>query len=102
MDNYQRIAKECFWDLQVSADDICQIVAGTDFSKKQFLFEKILLNSTRLFNDFSLFPNGDLDVLLENYKVPQFNNAYIAKRKNIAEVYFFNKPLIVDELKWRA
>ncbi len=47
-----------------------------------------------------LFFKNELEKYLEDYKVPAFNNNYISKRKNLLEVYFFNKELTINELKW--
>ena len=102
MFNYQRIQKDCFWDLAISSDDIRDIVSGDDTKKINMLFEKILLNSTALFHDLGIFDKKTLETLLENYKIPHFNREYAFKRKNMAEVYFFDKPLLIDELKWVA
>ncbi|TYB33916.1 MAG: hypothetical protein FXF49_03855 [Flexistipes sinusarabici] len=102
MYNYQRILKDCFWDLDISVDDIKNIVKSGDAKKLNMLFEKILLNSTALFHDLEIFDKKQLKILLENYQIPQFNGEYAFRRKNMAEVYFFDKPLLIDELKWIA
>ncbi|MBE0513627.1 hypothetical protein [Sulfurimonas sp.] len=100
--DYQRILNDCFWDMRLEAKDIKAMAEGNDLQKKSFLFEKILLNSTKPFSDLTIFSQDDLRLLLKNYKVPQFNGEFAFKRKNMAEVYFFNKPLLIDELKWIA
>lgn len=102
MPNYLRIEKDCFWDLNIKSDDIKNIINGNDAGKLNMLFEKILLNSTALFCDLEIFDKKQLEKLLEAYMVPVFNGEYAFKRKNMAEVYFFNKPLLVNELKWTA
>lgn len=102
MFNYQRIQKDCFWDLGLTSDDIKKIVDSDDIKQINMLFEKILLNSTALFHDLQIFDKKRLKMLLENYKIPQFNKEYAFRRKNMAEVYFFDKPLLIDELKWIA
>ena len=99
MVNYQRIIKDCFWDYNFSVDAIINLASGTE-KEKSFLFQKILLNSTALFHSLKIFKNDDLKYLIENYNVPTFNHNYIFKRKNMAEVYFLNKPVAVNELKW--
>jgi hypothetical protein len=101
MVNYDKILKDCFWEYNFSIDDIKNL-AIKDEREKSFLFQKILLNSTALFNALKIFDNNTLKILIENYKVPTFNNAYISKRKNMAEVYFLNKPVTINELKWVA
>ncbi len=100
MDHFKRIQKECFWDLSMDSKEIQGILEGHDFRKKMFLFEKILINSTRLFEDLRLFKRNELSKLLDKYTIPLFNGDYIFRRKNLAEVYFFDKPLLIDELKW--
>ncbi len=100
MDKFERIKKECFWDYDISIEWIKDVIEGDDFSKKQFIFEKILLNSTRLFEDLNIFSQQDLKMLIENYKIPSFNREYCERRKNLVEVYFLNKPLTIKELQW--
>ena len=102
MADYQRIIKECFWDMQMRPSDIDEIIQVSDVVKKTLLFEKILLNSTHTFQDLLLFKKDELKVLLENFNVPRFNKEYIARRKNMVEVYFFDAPLTIDELRWIA
>ena len=100
--NYDRIKKDCFWDLDISNEGIELIIKSKDMRKKSMLFEKILLNSTSLFKDLRIFETKELSKLINNYKIPRFNAEYAFRRKNIAEVYFFNKPLLINELKWVA
>ncbi|MFP4487644.1 MAG: hypothetical protein ACLFOC_11845 [Campylobacterales bacterium] len=100
--NYSRIKKDCFWDLDISEADIENIIKRNDERKKKMLFEKILLNSTALFKDLKIFDLSELETYLETYKIPRFNGDYAFRRKNLAEVYFFDKPLLIDELKWVA
>ena len=100
MINYDRIKKDCFWDLNISNDEIDAILKSEDKRKISMLFEKILLNSTSLFKDLGIFSKEQLSELLDNYKVPKFNADHAFRRKNMAEVYFFDKPLLINELKW--
>jgi hypothetical protein len=102
MINYDRIIKDCFWDIKTSKNEIDNIIQSDNQRKINMLFEKILLNSTSLFNDLELFDKKQLLPLLEDYKIPMFNKEYNFRRKNMAEVYFFDKPLLIDELKWVA
>lgn len=99
MVNYDKIIKDCFWDFHFTKDEIKKLSIGS-IKEKSFLFQKILLNSTVLFNSLKIFAKDDIKHLIENYKIPDFNHDYIFKRKNMAEVYFLNKPLLINELKW--
>ena len=102
LDRYNRIVKDCFWEYHFSTKDIEHLFKSAKQREKQFLFEKILLNSHEFLRDMELFDRKDLEVMIENYIVPRFNKEYIYRRKNSIEYYFFNKPLMIDELKWRA
>ena len=102
MIDYERIQKDCFWDMSMSKKDIDAILTQNDYQKKAFLYEKILLNSTQLFKDIAIFSSQDISKLTENFKVPRFNHDFIFRRKNLIEVYFLDKPLLIDELKWTA
>lgn len=97
----QRIQKDCFWDLRLTCEEIENIPKNGDNKKVTMLFEKILLNSTALFHDLEIFDKKQLESLLESYEAPRFNGEHAFRRKNMAEVYFFDKPLLIDELKWR-
>ena len=87
MINYQRIKKDCFWDLNLTSEDIENILKSNDIKKINMLFEKILLNSTSLFQDLTLFDRNQLRELIENYKLSKFNAEYAFRRKNMAEVF---------------
>jgi len=100
MVSYQRILKDCFWDLELTIENLQMIADSNDTRKTAMLFEKILLNSTALFHNLEIFDKIKLRALLENYKIPRFNEEHAFRRKNMAEVYFFDKPLLIDELKW--
>ncbi len=102
MFDYDRVKKECFWDIKISKEEILSAIKGKNKREKQFVFEKILLNSTKMFMDLKYFAKDELEDLLSNFEIPKFNNKYILRRKNLAEVYFFDKELLIDELKWVA
>jgi len=100
--NYDRILKECFWDLTFTPEDLRQIPLGSDARMKAFLMEKILLNSSHYLRDLQIFPLQELQQLLADFRVPHFNYDYAFRRKNIVEVFYFHQPLLVKELQWPA
>ena len=44
--NYNQIIKDCFWDYNIDANDISEILNSNDLRRKQKLFSKIIYNST--------------------------------------------------------
>ena len=97
---YTRIIGDCFWDSKITEEDIDTMLHSEDIRAIKYLFEKILINSTDILGDLKLFKKNQLKVTMKEYKVPVFNYDYIFRRKNIAEVYFFDAPLLINELKW--
>jgi len=102
MGNFDRIIRECFWDSEIAEEEIERILYGDDYRRKKQLFEKVLLNSSHYLLDLQLFDREELRLLLEEYRPPDFNYDHASRRKNIAEVFFFDKELKISELKWPA
>lgn len=100
--NIRRILKECFWDYDLSEEEIIGIVESDNSKLKMFLFQKIIANSTNMLKALRIFSKDDLKKLLESYKIPQFNHNFIKRRKDIAEFIFFGKEVSIKELRWET
>ncbi len=100
MEQYARIIRECFWDSRIEAEELKRVLMKGSRREKRQLFERILLNSSRYLLDLRLFGSEELRGLLEEYRIPDFNREYAFRRKNIAELYFFDKKLEIPELQW--
>ena len=98
--DFERIKKECFWDLQISEQELQAIPQQTDLRRLAFLFEKILLNSSRYLTDLQLFSPAQIKQLLDSMQLSQFNHEHAFHRHNIAQVYFLDQPLRIPELQW--
>jgi len=96
------ILKECFWEYSFNIDDIQALAKSQDKQEQMFLFSKILGNAKELFKSMDIFEKNDLKTLIESYKIPTFNRDYMARRINMLEYYFLDKPLTINELKWVA
>ncbi len=99
--DYERIQKECFPEMSFSREELENIFHGNSFPEKKLLFQKILESSSRMLYDLQNFKIDDLSALLEDYTLPQFNRDYFFRRKNIVETFYFDKPMLVEELQWR-
>lgn len=98
--HFKQIINDCFWDSNITVEDINTMFYSEDIRVEKYLFEKILINSTNILTDLKVFNIDKLEKIMKEYKVPVFNYDYIFRRKNIAEVYFFDAPLLINELKW--
>jgi len=104
MEKYQlkNILKECFWEYNFNEEDIISLAKSQDKQEQMFLFSKILENAKKLIKSMKIFNESDLKSLIESYTLPSFKHEYMARRLNIVEYYFLDKPLIINELKWVA
>ncbi len=100
MHKYQQLISDCFWEYNFTSEDLDQIITSGDPRKNQFIFGKILANSTYLLKDLKIFPLEKLASLVDSYTVPKFNYDFLYRRKNIVEFHFFEKDLTLEELKW--
>ena len=91
---YEQILKDCFWEYKFDEEKIRNLSKSSDFA------EIILVNSTEVLSALGIFKFNDLKKLIEDFKIPEFNHDFIFKRKNMAEVFFLDKPLLIEELQW--
>ena len=96
------IQKECFWEYSFNKNDIISLAKSQDKQEQMFLFTKILENAKELLKSMKIFDESDLKRLVESYTLPSFRHEYMARRLNIVEYYFLDKPLTINELKWVA
>ncbi len=98
----EEIIKECFWEYNFTENEILLLAKSENEKERAFLFSKILANSKQLLKSMKVFDKDVLKQLIESYSVPSFNHDYMARRINMLEYYFLNKPLTINELKWTA
>lgn len=102
MKQFERIIRECFLDSIITEEELQAVLKSGAPREKEQLFERILLNSSRYLLDLQLFDRDDLAILVEEYRLPEFNRDFVFRRKNIVEFFFFNKEMKIEELKWTA
>lgn len=100
MYNIERILSECFWDYNFSEDEILNIVNNGNKREKNFLFEKIFINSTDVLCDIEIFVKKDITEFLANYKVPKFNFNFLNRRYKILKFLILKQKVDIPELRW--
>ena len=96
----ENILKDCFWEYNFTEDDILSLAKSQNQQHQMFLFTKILENAKELIKSMKIFDKEDLERLINFYTLPTFKYDYMARRLNIIEYYFLDKPLTINELKW--
>ncbi len=75
--NYNQIIKDCFWDYNIDANDISEILNSDDLRRKQKLFSKIIYNSTDKARTLqTLFDKETLQQLFATF-TSSYNKKYI-------------------------
>jgi len=98
----KNILKDCFWEYNFNENDIILLAKSQNKQEQMFLFTKILENAKELLKSMKIFDESDLKRLIESYTLPSFKHDYMARRLNIVEYFFLDKPLTINELKWVA
>ena len=100
-EHIERILKECYWDYNISSDDIIKIVDGNDYRLKKKLFEKIMYNSSRkLFDLGILFDKVTLRNMFDEFK-PTYNFLYIERSVLVLRNLLFDENNRIEALEWK-
>lgn len=97
---FARIKKECFWDYNISIDEILNIVQAGTYREKKKLFFKILYNSTDRLSDLMLFSESDLKSLFKE-SLPEHKSNYIQKRIAILKYLLLHETVEKTGLEWK-
>jgi hypothetical protein len=92
--------KECYWEYNVTSDEILDIVDGEDIRKKKKLFEKIIYNSTHKYLLLtSLFDKNTLREFFDGLKIT-YNNRFITRQTILLRNFLFDEKNIIRVLEW--
>lgn len=98
---YSNLIKDCFWDYNVSEEKIRKIVQSDDFRQKQFLFSKIIYNSTDKARTLSvLFNRETLKRLFSAFKI-EYNRRYISKCVLLLRNILLDEDNYIESLAWK-
>ncbi len=92
--------KDCFWDYNISEDELKNIAFGPNVKKKQWLFNRIVYNSRDKIHDLSIFTEQDLRDLFGNFKLSaRFGlsyDSYTALRNTM-----LNERQYIEKFQWK-
>ena len=94
------IKRECFWDYNISEDEILHIaVSGSDIAKKK-LFAKIIYNSSDKIKSLEIFSRDDLRRLFDSFS-PSGHKKFIVKNFYILGNILLGNNNRIKELEWK-
>ncbi|MGI5172130.1 hypothetical protein H0R92_00820 [Treponema sp. OMZ 840] len=92
--------KDCFWDYNISEDELKNIACGSDIKKKQWLFNRIVYNSPDKIHDLSIFNKKDLQNLFDNFKLSArlglSSDSFSALRNTM-----LNERQYIEKFQWK-
>lgn len=94
------IIKECYWDYNITENDILNIVNSEDMRLKQKLFAKIIYNSKDKLRGLQVFKNEDLKELFNSFS-PAYREKYIKKHVLALRNILLNENNRIESLEWK-
>jgi hypothetical protein len=100
MNKFERIKKECFWDYDISVEDIKKIFHEGTRQEKKKLFEKIMYISSDKLGDLMLFTKDELKEFFKDF-VPSYNVKYVKKHCDVLKYLLLDEQELIEELVWK-
>ncbi len=100
MVKYEKIIKECFWDSNLTVDDLKDIVKKNDTREMQKLFSKIIYNSTDKLQSLQLFSHEQLVKFFLDFEVT-YNKKYITKHLLVLKSLLLGEKHHIEGLQWQ-
>ena len=96
----QAILKDCFWDYDLTEEDIGGIVESGDEREKMWLFEKILYNSRDPLKALTIFKRDQLSRLFKEFVVPEHKRGHIERRFLALKHILLGEKTKIKGLEW--
>jgi hypothetical protein len=97
----EEIVKECYWDYDITADDIKNITTLDNMREKKKLFDKIIYNSSHKYLDLTtLFDKVTLRKLFDSFEIT-YNNDFISRQILLLRNLIFEEENIIKVLEWK-
>lgn len=100
MVNYKKIIKDCYWDSNITVDDLKSIVANNDPRELKKLFSKIIYNSKDKLQALQLFTQQQLNELFSDFQAT-YNEKYINRHVLILKSLLLNEKHDIKGLEWK-
>jgi hypothetical protein len=96
------IIKECYWDYNITEDDILNIIESDDFRLKQKLFSKIIYNSRDRIKSLQIFKRDELKKLFNSFSTGKvYHEKYIIRHLLVLRNIFLDENNIIEGLEWK-
>lgn len=95
------IIKEVFWDYNMTADGVDEILKGSDDRKKKWLLCKFIANLSNPFDIFKFIPKDDFKKILSTIDEKEFKHHFQKNRLKILRNIYLKEKNIIPEAEWK-
>jgi len=95
-----KIIKECYWDYNITKDDLREILNSNDDRDIKKLFSKIIYNSKDKLLSLKLFTTTQLEMFFHDFQVT-YNEKYISKHILVLKNLLLNEKNNIRSLEWK-
>ena len=95
-----KIIEECYWDYNITKDDLKQILISDDKRDIKKVFSKIIYNSKDKLLSLKLFSQQQLVEFFNDFKVT-YNEKYISKHVLILKTLLLGEENYIKSLEWK-
>lgn len=95
-----KIIKECYWDYNITKDDLKLILTSGDKRDMKKVFSKIIYNSKDKLLSLKLFSQQQLVEFFNDFKVT-YNEKYISKHVLILKTLLLGEENYIKSLEWK-
>jgi hypothetical protein len=95
-----RIIKECYWDYNITKDDLKSILASDNKRDMKKVFSKIIYNSKDKLLSLQLFSKQQLHEFFADFKVT-YNEKYITNHVLILKTLLLGEKNHIKSLEWK-
>ena len=96
----EKIIKECYWDYNITVDDLIEKINSSDMREKSKLFSKIIENSTDRVFSLRIFNKEELRELFDQYR-NTFNIKRIERNVLALRNIFLGEKNQIKGLEWK-
>jgi len=98
--DYEKIIKDCFWDSNISENDLKKIIDSHDEREKRKLFSKIIYNSKDKLQALQIFTHEELKYFFLDFKVT-YNKKYINRCILVLKSLLLGEKYHINGLEWK-
>jgi len=97
---YEEIVRECYWDSNITPQELQKLVNSKNYRELKKIFSKIIYNSNDKLKALKIFEKDQLRRLFDDFKIT-YNDKYIKKHVLVLRTLLLGESHKVKGLDWK-